>query len=73
MKEDFAATRYDVTIESLLLQVSAKLQKAGCAKKIDAEEWLRKWLKTPNPAFDGACPRVFLTASEADPSRLMVE
>jgi hypothetical protein len=65
MNDDFAATQYHVIIQTLLLQVSAKLQQAGCAKRIDAEEWLMKWLETPNPAFNGVCPRVFLEVPEA--------
>lgn len=74
MGDDFAATRYGRDIENLLLQVSATLQKAGCGKGIDAEVWLMNWLDTPNPAFNGVCPRIFLQASDAaDPDRLQNE
>jgi hypothetical protein len=37
MEDGFAATRYGMDIENLLLQVNATLQKAKCGKSIDSE------------------------------------
>lgn len=66
MENDFAATQYGLSIQYLLMQVNAKLQKAGWAKSIDAEAWLMNWLDTPNAAFNGVCPRILLQAASAD-------
>lgn len=73
MEDDFAATGYGIDIETLLLLVSVKLQKAGDGTGINAENWLSNWLDTPNPAFNGVCPRVVLQTSQADPNRLKAE
>jgi hypothetical protein len=43
--------------QQLLLQVRMKVLEAGCADRLDADEWLACWLTTPNPALGGAMPR----------------
>ena len=44
----------------LLSRVRSELSSAGCADKIDAEQWLRTWLDTPNVAFGNERPRSLL-------------
>ncbi|MBK4739162.1 antitoxin Xre/MbcA/ParS toxin-binding domain-containing protein [Noviherbaspirillum pedocola] len=73
MEDDFAATGYGSDIENLLLLVSVKLQKVRGGSGIEAETWLSNWLDTPNPAFNGVCPRVVLQTSQADPKRFQAK
>ena len=47
----------DVLLRHLLVEVSARIDAAGCADRLDAKAWLERWLVTPNPAFGGALPR----------------
>jgi hypothetical protein len=44
----------------LLSRVRSELSTAGCADEIDAEQWLRTWLDTPNIAFGNERPHVLL-------------
>ena len=69
MADTVSAARYGIEVEHLLLHVKARIRKAGCAEKIDAEQWLMNWLITPNGAFGGACPQVFLHTSVSKPDR----
>jgi hypothetical protein len=51
----------------LLSQVRSELSSAGCADKIDAEQWLRTWLDTPHAAFGNERPHYLLEQVQAIP------
>ena len=54
------ANRDGAEFAVLLSRVRSELSSAGCADKIDAEQWLRTWLDTPNVAFGNKRPRSLL-------------
>jgi hypothetical protein len=55
-----SAKKCCVNVEELLWQVRTTHQQAGCTEKIDAAQWLRRWLETPNPAFSGTRPQMLI-------------
>jgi hypothetical protein len=54
------ANRDGAEFAVLLSRVRSELSTAECADKVDAEQWLRTWLDTPNVAFGNKRPRSLL-------------
>jgi hypothetical protein len=61
------ADRDGAVFAVLLSQVRSELSAAGCPDKIDAEQWLRTRLNTPNVAFGNERPHSLLKQAQAAP------